>query len=128
MNPLTLEWVNKADEDFIAAERLLRVRKTPVYSVVCFHSQQCAEKLPKAFLQEHKQTIPKIHHLADLLTLVSQVDASFQFLSADLKVLEDYAVDFRYPGNIVTKGDAKTAFKAAKNVRATIRSKLNLPE
>lgn len=127
MNPLTLEWVKKADEDFIAAERLLRVRKTPVYSVVCFHSQQCAEKLLKALLQEHQQHIPKIHHLADLLTLIIQVDASCQFLSSDLKVLEDYAVDFRYPGNYAGKDDAKHALKAAKNVRVFIRNKLNLP-
>jgi HEPN domain-containing protein len=127
MNPLTLEWVNKADEDFIAAERLLRVRKTPVYSVVCFHSQQCAEKLLKALLQEQQQHIPKTHHLADLLTLIVQVDASCQFLRSDLKVLEDYAVDFRYPGNHAGKDDAKLALKAARNVRMFIRSKLNLP-
>jgi HEPN domain-containing protein len=127
MNPLTLEWVNKADEDFIAAERLLRVRKTPVYSIVCFHSQQCAEKLLKALLQEHQRHIPRTHHLADLLTLMTQVDTSCQFLSVDLKLLEDFATDFRYPGNNATKDDAKLAFKAAKNVRTFIRNKLNLP-
>lgn len=106
---------------------LLRARKTPVYSVVCFHSQQCAEKLLKALLQEHKQHISKTHHLADLLTLVTQVDASCQFLRSDLKALEDYAIDFRYPGNNAEKEDAKLAFKAAKNVRVFIRHKLNLP-
>ena len=126
MNPLTREWVNKAEEDFISAERLTRSRNNPVYAVICFHSQQSAEKYLKALLQEHKQSIPKIHHLVDLLALVTQVDASCQFLRADLEMLEDYAVDFRYPGPVATEEDAKSALKAAKTVREFIRKRLEL--
>jgi len=44
MNPLTREWVEKAEGDFTIAERELRARKTPIYDAVCFHAQQCAEK------------------------------------------------------------------------------------
>lgn len=126
MNPLTHEWVSKAEEDFAAAERLLCVRNTPLYAIVCFHCQQCAEKYLKAVLQEHKQSIPKIHHLIELLTLISQVEPTCQFLRSDLEILEDYAVDFRYPGIVATKDDAKSAYKAAKTIRAFIRQRLGL--
>jgi len=74
MNPLTLEWVEKAEGDLHVAGRELRTRKMPNYDAVCFHAQQCAEKYLKAILQEYDQRIPKIHHLAELLTLVTKVD------------------------------------------------------
>ena len=110
----------------MAAERLLRIRNTPVYAIVCFHSQQSAEKYLKALLQEHRQPIPKIHHLIELLALVTQVEPTCQFLHSDLEILEDYAVDFRYPGILATKDDAKSAYKAVKTIRAFIRQRLNL--
>jgi HEPN domain-containing protein len=67
MNPLTLEWVNKAEGDTITARRELRVRISPNYDATCFHAQQTAEKYLKAFLQENAANIPKTHQLVDLL-------------------------------------------------------------
>jgi HEPN domain-containing protein len=43
MNPLTLEWIEKAEGDFATAQREQRARKMPNYDAVCFHAQQCAE-------------------------------------------------------------------------------------
>jgi HEPN domain-containing protein len=98
MNPLTLEWVEKAEGDFSTAQRELRVRRTPNYDAVCFHAQQTAEKYLKAVLQETSQNIPKTHNLNDLLALCLDRTSSFQFLNPDLSILEGYAVQFRYPG------------------------------
>jgi HEPN domain-containing protein len=50
MNPLTNEWIEKADRDFETASREIRVRKKPNKDAVCFHSQQCAEKYLKLIL------------------------------------------------------------------------------
>ncbi|MEI6564465.1 MAG: HEPN domain-containing protein [bacterium] len=69
MNPLTHEWVEKAEEDFEAARRLSRCRTVSLWNAVCFHAQQCAEKYLKAVLQESETAIPKIHHLPSLLNL-----------------------------------------------------------
>jgi HEPN domain-containing protein len=52
MKPLTREWADKAEGDFAAASREIRVRKSPNYDAVCFHARQCAEKYLKAVLQE----------------------------------------------------------------------------
>jgi len=51
MNPLTLEWVEKAEGDFITARRELHARAKPNYDAACFHAQQMAEKYLKTMLQ-----------------------------------------------------------------------------
>lgn len=89
MNPATDEWVSKAEGDFITAGRELRVRKSPNYDAVCFHAQQCAEKYLKAVLQESDKRIPKIHFLLELLAMILKFDPSYEFLKADLEILED---------------------------------------
>lgn len=38
MNPLTIEWINKAEGDYATANREFRVRKTANYDAVCFHA------------------------------------------------------------------------------------------
>lgn len=75
MNPLTGEWVEKADADFATAQRELRVRKSPNYDAVCFHAQQCVEKYLKALLQEEAIPFSKTHNLVALLDIILPVDA-----------------------------------------------------
>jgi HEPN domain-containing protein len=48
MKPLTLEWVEKGEGDFVTARRKLRALRAPNYETVCFRAQQCAEKYLKA--------------------------------------------------------------------------------
>jgi hypothetical protein len=43
-----------------------------------------------------------------------------------LLLLNDYAVDFRYPGATATRDDARAAGKAMRTVRAFVRQKLGL--
>jgi HEPN domain-containing protein len=126
MNPAVAEWVAKADGDFITAGRELRARKSPNYDAVCFHAQQCAEKYLKAALQEKGKRIPKIHFLLELLGLILKLDTSYEFLKADLEVLEDYSIRFRYPGDFAEKGNAQSAYAAARTTRKFIRQKLGL--
>ena len=54
---ITLEWVNKAEEDAAVAERESRVRKRPSPGAVCYHAQQCIEKYLKAVLQEMERQV-----------------------------------------------------------------------
>lgn len=126
MNPLTVEWVDKAEGDLLTARREYRARKSPNFDAVCFHTQQAVEKYMKAVLQEWGAVIPRIHSLADLLALISKSDPSFMVVQADAAVLEGYAVQFRYPGMSANKTDAKSALTAADNVCLFIRKKLGL--
>jgi HEPN domain-containing protein len=125
-NPATAEWISKAEGDFATAGRELRARKSPNYDAVCFHGQQCAEKYLKAILQENNIPIPKIHFLLELLAMILKFDSSFEFLKADLEVLENYSVRYRYPGISSDLQEAKSAYTATKAVRTFIRQKLRL--
>lgn len=126
MNPLTLEWVEKAEGDYATALRELRARKAPNYDAACFHAQQVAEKYLKAFLQEHAQNIPKTHSLVDLLALVLEIDTSFHMIRPDLIRLDRYAVRFRYPGERADREEARFALRSAEAVRQFGRAVLGL--
>lgn len=126
MKLLTAEWVEKAEDDFIVAQKMFRARKQPVYGAVCFHGQQCAEKYLKAYLQEHDRDIPKIHKLLDLLKLCKEIDSSLEILLSDLKELERFAINVRYPGMSADKDEAKISLKAAQTVREFLRQRLGI--
>lgn len=126
MNPLTLEWVTKAEGDFVTAGREIRARNFPNYDSSCFHSQQTVEKYLKALLQEWGQPVPRVHGLIDLLSLCISVDNEIAQIRPDLQKLEGYSVRFRYPGYSATKKQAKEAYLSALIVRNFIRSHLGL--
>ena len=124
MNEITKEWVDKAESDFDAADLTLHGREAPIVDAVCFHSQQCAEKYLKAFLQEHRLRFERQHELNVLLDLCVPLDGEFETLRDTLQSLEHYAVLIRYPGLIVPMEMAEQAFSAAERVRKFIRRKM----
>ena len=128
MKPITLEWIEKAEWDFLSARRELRVRNRPNCDLVCFLSQQCAEKYLKARLVEAGAHVPKIHNLTALLKLVLPVEPRLGGLQVPLASLNPYAVEFRYPGDTSTKEDAKAAFANCRVARAEVRNCLGLDE
>lgn len=127
MKQLTLEWIDKAEGDWFAAQQLYRARKHPNYDAACFHAQQCAEKYLKARLEEAGIAFSKTHNLAHLLTLTLQVEPQWITLQPQMNALSIFAVDFRYPGKSAAKLDARQAIKDCREVRRVIRTALGLP-
>ncbi len=126
MNELLAEWIAKAEGDYATAERELHARKRVNYDAVCFHTQQMAEKYLKAFLFQNDVDFPKIHNLVELLQLGLPLDPSLNMHRELFDRLEDYAVQFRYPGLSADKDEAQCAFQAARQIRALLRRKLGL--
>jgi HEPN domain-containing protein len=126
MNPITLEWVAKAEGDFATAERELDVKDSPNYDAVCFHTQQCAEKYLKARLQESGIPFGKTHALTLLLDLTLPIEPAWDALRADLQALSVFAVAYRYPGESADEKDARDAFDKCKNIRQVVRQSLQL--
>jgi len=126
MNSLVHEWIKKAEGDFQTAEREMRVRKTPNYDAVCFHAQQCAEKYLKAFLTDRHVPFRPIHDLEVLLEAIRSVGPDFELIRDLLLLLNDYAVDIRYPGDEATKDEARAAVRAMRAVRTFVRRRLGL--
>jgi len=127
MQPLTLEWIEKAEGDWDSAQREYRARKRPNYDSCCFHAQQCAEKYLKARFEEAGIAFSKTHDLIVLLTDVLAVEPNWRVLQQHLAALNIYSVAFRYPGNKASKINAANAVKDCRAVRRTIRQSFSLP-
>ncbi len=126
MKQAARDWVNKAEEDYLAAVDLARRRKFQLHNSVCFHCQQSAEKHLKARIEEAGLRIPRTHDLESLLDILLRVEPLWAALRPALQNLTDFAVDFRYPGNEANKQDAKTALRDCKSVRREARTALGL--
>jgi HEPN domain-containing protein len=126
MNPLTREWVDKAEGDFASAQRELKARKNPNYDSACFHAQQCVEKYLKARLQEAGISFGKIHDLTVLLDLVLPVEPLWDPLRSQLRTLNAFAVEFRYPGQSADKDTARLAVNICKSARKILRQGMGL--
>ena len=126
MKASTREWVLKAEEDFLAASALNLRRKKPLWNVVSFHVQQTVEKYLKARLEEAGLGIPKTHDLLHLLHLVAAVEPRWSSYHPAFSLLVSYAVQTRYPGNSVTKSDARHAVKLCRQFRKEARRALGL--
>lgn len=127
MNPLTLEWVQKAEEDYTTIEWLQQA-PTPNYNIICFLSQQCTEKYLKAWLQEADIPFTKTHDLGTLLELITPALPTWHAWQSDLSELSKYAVITRYPGGSATLRDTEQAMQICAEVRQAIRSELKLPQ
>lgn len=126
MKPLTGEWVEKAEADFISAQREFRARKNPNYDAACFFSQQCIEKYIKARLQEADIEFGKIHDLVKLLELVSPAEALWESYRPTFRPISAYAANFRYPGESASKEDAAEVLKICRDFRKVARLSLGL--
>jgi HEPN domain-containing protein len=126
MNTIVKEWIAKAEEDYHAALRLHHFSHEPTPSVICFLAQQCAEKYLKAFLTQNNTPFRKTHDLEELLELIVPLSSDFEPIRDSLLLLNDYAVDIRYPGEVAVPEEAEEAVKALRTVRTLVRERLGL--
>lgn len=126
MNPMTVEWIEKAEEDFLSARREYQARKSPNYNAACFFVQQSVEKYLKARLQETDIEFGKTHDLVKLLDLLDSIEPLWQTYRFTFRSITTYAVDYRYPGQKSSKDEAKEALKICKSFRVTARQSLGL--
>ncbi len=127
MQAITQQWVDKAEGDWGSMNREGQVQTTPNYDLVCYLAQQCAEKYLKARLQEANLDIPKTHNLPALLALILPVEPSWNILRVPLIKLDDYSVEFRYPGRNAVDADAQEAQDLCRDVREVARRSFGLP-
>lgn len=118
------DWLAKAKEDELAAERLMG--GDGLFSPVCFHSQQMAEKLLKALLLYKGQTFEKIHDLSALGKLLQPLFPDVLDLKSDLLVLSKFYIKTRYPADYpeFTKKQAEQAYECALRVKDFVNGKI----
>ena len=126
MNPLTLEWIQKAEGDYAMMQQSLN-SSNPIHDGICFHAQQCIEKYLKAWLQEADIPFTKTHDLEKLLNLIVPTLPDWKAWQTDFSTVSEHAVDFRYPGKAASAADAEHATRICTEVRRRVRSHLGLP-
>lgn len=120
-----LAWVQKGEEDWVAAIALLR-RKKPFTSIICFHLQQSAEKYLKAILVLKGSPFPKTHDLTALSKMCEENGVLIGMDEDNLDILSGYAVATRYPGAEPPLDDTRDAVQTTKVIRRFARSFLGL--
>lgn len=129
MNEAASRWLLFAREDLRMAELAL---KEGIYNQVCFHSQQCVEKILKGFITYKGQIHPQTHKLADLLSCISP--SPFDDLKDEMLTLDRFYIPTRYPDalpgslseSLPREKDAKESIELVRRVlkRAEEESKL----
>ena len=120
MKKLTKEWIDKAEDDFIVANREYKA-KTPVYDAVCFHAQQCVEKYMKAILQENNKEFGKVHDLDLLLEECKKFTPILEKHKEALIELSSFMVEIRYPGVKAAKEEASNCISIMRKARKIIK-------
>ncbi len=97
-------------------------------STACFLSQQIAEKCLKGLLVFYKKRFPKIHDLLKLKDLLLLEKApGIEELHDDLKLLNRYYIETRYPGDYqeFSWREAKQSFEAAERIKKFVLEKIH---
>ena len=107
---LAREWLRAAYSDIVVLHKI--VDDEYITHMTAFHSQQAIEKILKAILEYHSDTVPKKH---DILMLKDRVMPYLQIDKEDLfEDLNALYIDSRYPGNMGLLPYGKPTLKDAK--------------
>jgi len=119
------KWILFAQMDFDCATSMAEKFRPPL-EIVCYHCQQTAEKILKAYIIANTNAPPKkTHELEDLLKTCVQYCADFDKFRAMCGSLTSYIFLTRYPSNIdLTEHAMKRAIKDANEILEFTKSKL----
>ncbi len=116
---LVKDWIRKADSDLANAQ--LCIASSISLDTACFHAQQAAEKLLKAYLIAFGMPVPMIRNLEKLVELCEQREASFQSMKTLGQALTPYAVQLRYDEDFwPAEQEATNAVQSAQALRAFV--------
>ena len=118
-------WFNKAQEDELSAQSIL-AHRDGAPSVVCFLSQQIAEKCLKSLVIFFDMELEKVHDLIKLYSLVENKIPEMADIKEELKLLNRYYIETRYVGDYpeFSWNDAGKAFESAIKIKNFVLDKI----
>ena len=120
------EWIRLAEMDLSTANHMFNTFHPKPLEIVCFHSQQAAEKMLKCYLVSQKIEPPKTHDMQVLLEMCIEIDNGFNSIYSEAALLTNYAVRFRYPSELeLIEQDAVNAIGHANKVMAFVTDMLS---
>jgi HEPN domain-containing protein len=120
------DWVAKAEGDYRTCQRLTQGSIDGVTDAICFHAQQCIEKHLKAILNLHGRDAPKIHSLKVLVALCAEAVPTIASISTFASLLEEHAMEFRYPGTAASVDEAQESLEKLLTLRTFLRKHLRV--
>ena len=122
-----LSWIEKANHDLKCVALILNSNDIDLpLDVACFHCQQSAVKLIKAYLVYSDVEFPHTHNLADLIDFCIQKDETFTDYQKKLENLTPFAVEIRYPdySYYPTINDAQESYQLVLDFKKFIKNKM----
>lgn len=120
MKASTRQWLDSARADLLNCNRILNDEF--LTAIVAFHSQQAVEKCFKALIEEKNLTIPRIHSLIRLYSVIESF-LKQPLETRDLLSLDSVYSSSRYPSDIgmvetgkPTQQEASEYYESAKNI------------
>ena len=128
IDPPISAWLRKAENDVLNIENNLVAKEIP-WDTICFHAQQAAEKLLKAFLIAKGQEVQRTHDLVAILSECVMIDSSLSQLEEDCRKLTYFAVSGRYPDDVFEpdEQDGRNMVEALNRLRSVILPLLTNP-
>lgn len=123
------DWVFLANEDLKIARVLLDEK---IYHAVCFHSQQAAEKVIKAYHLKTLGRIRRIHNLVGLLDIDKKIKKEFLEIIEPIEFLDQFYAPVRYPDalpgslpeGLPGKKEAEKALRCAQEIVDFVKKKI----
>ena len=121
-------WLKKALSDLKSSKKLIQ-GDDETLDTAAYHTQQCAEKAFKAYLEFKKQSTPKTHDLERLLEMCIVFDIVFKTLLEDASNLSIYAIYARYPDDrfYIDRQEIQEAIKKAAKIYRFVLKKIEVP-
>ncbi|MCL2351373.1 MAG: HEPN domain-containing protein [Firmicutes bacterium] len=119
------EWIRLAEMDLATAHHMFKTFHPKPLEVVCFHSQQAAEKIIKCYLVSQGIEPPKIHDMQVLLEMCIESESGFNEIYRETIMLTNFAVRLRYPTELrLLEQDAAKAIENAEKVMVYVKNLL----
>ena len=120
------EWITIADIDYATAKKMYDEHWHQQHYIICYLSQQAAEKYLKGYIVYHNEEIEKIHVLEKLLITCSKYADDFNTLKKECIYLTQFAVEVRYPDTHldITEVESKKALEYAKTIIDFVKEKI----
>jgi len=116
-NPESLKWYDFAQMDMDAATTLDKHMRPRPLEIICYHAEQCAEKMLKGFLVENGILPPKTHDLPLLCDKCIEIDSRFSEISDICDFLTAFGVQPRYPDELtILDVDADKSLRSIQDV------------
>lgn len=120
-----MEWLKRAKSN-LARAKVGKVSEDILYEDLCFDAQQAAEKAFKAICIINDIRFKRAHDISYLIELLENGNVTVTEELQKAKILTDYAVQSRYPGDYppVEENMFKDALEIAEVVVSWVETKL----